>query len=294
MNQKFFSEFPALAKRTIYYTDGTMDVSGSVELFVNRVAREIAPIRLTGNYGDQVLRGVSGFKPNSLYEGIFDAEFMQRVRAGATTYSGLSDQNHFLSSWAFKQLPWNHYARHALERTQVTPRSPYLDNELVALAYQAPPEFDTNLGASLHLIAEGDPALSRIATDRGVLLRHVPIVSQIRRICQEFTIKAEYVYDYGMPPWVARLDHFFARLKLENIFLGRHKFYHFRVWYRDELSQYMKDVLLDPRTRNRPYLRGSFLEEMVNSHIKGNRNYTSEIHRILTTELIQRQLVEQS
>jgi hypothetical protein len=33
---------------------------------------------------------------------------------------------------------------------------------------------------------------------------------------------------------------------------------------------------------------------MVNSHINGYRNYTLEIHRALTCELIQRKLVEQS
>jgi asparagine synthase (glutamine-hydrolysing) len=96
-----------------------------------------------------------------------------------------------------------------------------------------------------------------------------------------------------MPQWLARADHTLARLRLERLFLGWHKFCHFRVWYRDELSKYMKDVLLDPRTRQRPYLRGSRLEEMVNNHIRGNRNYTREIHKVLSAELTQRLLIEQ-
>ena len=60
---------------------------------------------------------------------------------------------------------------------------------------------------------------------------------------QEFTFKAEYAYDYGMPQWLARLDHVFAPLRLEKLFLGRHKVAHFRVWYRDELSHYLKEIL---------------------------------------------------
>lgn len=60
------------------------------------------------------------------------------------------------------------------------------------------------------------------------------------------------------------------------------------------LGEFVKDVLLDSRTLNRPCLDGRCLEGVVNSHVKGNRNYTSEIHRALTTELIQRQLIEQS
>jgi len=90
----------------------------------------------------------------------------------------------------------------------------------------------------------------------------------------------------------ARIDHAFEPLHLEPLFLGRHKYYHFRIWYRRELSSYIKEVLLDARTRSRPYLRGSVLERMVMDHIEGRRNYTNEIHKILTLELIQRHLIE--
>lgn len=292
LNRKFFAEFPALAKRTIYYTDGTMDVSGSVELYVNRIAREIAPVRLTGNYGDQVLRGVIGFKPNSLDEEIFDPEFARHVRAGAMTYGKIA-QDRSLSFLVFKQVPWHHYSRLALEGTQVTLRSPFLDNDLVALAYQAAPEVASSIGVSLRLISEGNPALSRIETDRGVLFRPIPVISKARRQYQEFTLKAEYAYDYGMPRWLGRFDRLLAPLHLERIFLGRHKFYHFRIWYRNELSQYVKGLLLDPRTLARPYLQGKYLEEVVNSHLNGHRNFTQEIHWLITSELIQRHLIEQ-
>src|SRR5262249_19008041 len=56
VGQQFFSEFPSLAEKAVYVSDGTMDVTGSVELYVNRIARQIAPVRLTGNYGSEVLR----------------------------------------------------------------------------------------------------------------------------------------------------------------------------------------------------------------------------------------------
>jgi hypothetical protein len=34
------------------------------------------------------------------------------------------------------------------------------------------------------------------------------------------------------------------------------------------------------------------LEEILKAHVKGNRNYAFEIHKILTLEFIQRQLIE--
>src|SRR5206468_5989917 len=53
----------------------------------------------------------------------------------------------------------------------------------------------------------------------------------------EFLRKAEYAYDYGMPQWMARIDHLLLPLRLERLFLGRHKFSHFRVWYRDRSEE---------------------------------------------------------
>ena len=108
------------------------------------------------------------------------------------------------------------------------------------------------------------------------------------RAWQEFTAKAEYAYDYGMPQPVARVDHLLSRLRLERLFLGRHKLLHFRVWYRDALSAYVREMLLDRRTLSRPYLEPKKVEAVVKGHIKGDRNYTREIHKLLSMELLQR------
>jgi asparagine synthase (glutamine-hydrolysing) len=120
----------------------------------------------------------------------------------------------------------------------------------------------------------------------------VPGVSRWRHLFQEFTFKAEYAYDEGMPQWVASIDHRLGPFHLERLFLGRHKFYHFRVWYRDNWAEYLQDMILHPRTRSRPYLNGARLKQIVQDHLSGRRNYTSEIHSVLTSELIQRTLIE--
>jgi asparagine synthase (glutamine-hydrolysing) len=293
VNSLFTNEFPLLAEKSVYVSDGTMDVTGSVELYVNRVASRIAPVRLTGNYGSEILRGNVAFRPVFLNEDLWEAEFVKLVRNAAKTYDG-ERLSHNLSFIAFKQVPWHHYSRFSMEQSQLTVRSPYLDNDLVSLMYQAPPELILSKEPSLRLIAKGNADLCNIPTDRGVFYRPTPIIGSIRHLFEEFAVRSEYVYDYGMPHWLVRIDHILAPLYLERLFLGRHKFYHFRIWYRDELSKYLKDVLLDSRTRSRPYLDRRHLEKIVRSHTAGERNYTLEIHRILTTELIQSQLIEQS
>jgi len=56
----------------------------------------------------------------------------------------------------------------------------------------------------------------------------------------------------------------------------------------------LKEVLLDCGARSRPYLRAGSLEKILKGHMDGCRNYTSEIDKILTLELIQRELIEQN
>ena len=287
---EFLSEFPALAERAVYISDGTMDVTGAVDLYVQRLARQIAPVRLNGVCGGEILRRLVMFKPSPLQQGLFDPELARSFLEASATYAG-ELQGHRLSFTSFKQAPWYMASKFTVERSQVTYRTPYFDNDLVAVAYQTPPKLLNNEPA-LRLIADGNPALGKIATDRGLAFRSIPGVNRARHWYQEFTFKAEYAYDYGMPQWLARLDHIFAPLHLEKLFLGRHKVAHFRVWYRDELSGWLRELLLDSDARSRPYLRPGSLEEILKAHISGHRNYTFEIHKILTLEFIQRKLIE--
>jgi asparagine synthase (glutamine-hydrolysing) len=286
----FLSQFADLAERTVYISDGTMDVTGSIDLYVQELARQIAPVRLSGVCGGEILRRLVMFKPDLPQQGVFDPELACAFRDAAATYAD-ELQGHRLSFTSFKQAPWFMASKFTVERSQVTYRTPYFDNDLVALAYQTPTGLLNNEPA-LRLIADGNPALGRIGTDRGVAFRRIPGLTPILHAYQELTFKAEYAYDYRMPQWLVRVDHAFAPLHLERLFLGRHKFHHFRVWYRDELSRCLKEMLLDSNARSRPYLRANSLEEILKAHTNGYRNYTFEIHKILTLEFIQRKLIE--
>ena len=163
-------------------------------------------------------------------------------------------------------------------------RSPYLDNDVVKAVYRSPGSVAANEEGRLRLIRDGNPALSKLRTDRGI----GGFNSALNHWMQEFLFKAEYAYDYGMPQWLARLDHLFRPLHLERLWLGRHKVFHFRVWYRNELASYVRDMLLDPRSLARSYVAPKMVQSIVNRHLKGDRNYTAEIHRLLTLELTHR------
>lgn len=291
VGEEFLSRFSSYAERTIYLSDGCTDVSRAADLFVNEKAREIAPVRMTGNYGSEVLRWAPAFKPGNPIPGLFRTEFLHHVDAARETYGALV-QGHPISFAVFRQAPWHHYGLLALEQTQVSVRTPYLDNDFVKTAFRAPkPAFarrDTaNIDLCLRLIGDGNATFRRIRTDRG-LGGNGGMLSAMTRQWLEFTFKAEYAYDYGMPQWLARIDHTFAALHFEKLFLGRHKFCHFRVWYRDALAAYVREMLLDSRSLSRSYLERKSVEQIVEGHLKGGRNYTTAIHKLLTLELIHR------
>ena len=289
VGSEFLSRFSHYAERTVYLSDGCAAVNRAPDLYANELAAEIAPVRMTGNYGSEILRRLRAFKPADPASGLFDKEFRLHIDSAKQTYDRLL-QCHAVSFTAFRQAPWYQYGLLALEQTQLSLRSPFLDNDLVQTAFRAPKSeivksdiFEDNDDCS-RLIAEGNAALHQIPTDRG-LGGAGGWETPISRGLLEFTFKAEYAYDYGMPQWLARLDHAFSPFHLERLFLGRHKFCHFRVWYRDALSSYVREILLDSRSLSRPYIQRSTLEAMVEHHLKGDRNYTTEIHRLLTLEL---------
>jgi asparagine synthase (glutamine-hydrolysing) len=290
LGKDFLSRFPHYAERAVYLSDGCTEVNRASDLYANERAFQIAPVRMTGNYGGEVLRRIVAFRPGEPMAGLFRPELMQYIGRTPDTYKEAL-KCHPLSFAVFRQTAWHHYGLLALEQTQLSLRSPYLDNEFVRTVFRAPGSGLDN-GVCLRLIGEGDPVLRQMRTDRGLAGTRAGLSAAAVRGYLEFTFKAEYAYDYGMPQVVAKVDHMLSALHLEKLFLGRHKFAHYRVWYRDALSNYVREMLLDPKTLARPYLDKQVVEQVVQGHLKGNRNHTTEIHKILSLELIHRLFID--
>jgi asparagine synthase (glutamine-hydrolysing) len=283
---EFLAQFSKYAERTVFFTDGCVDVGMAPDLYLHEQARRIAQVRMTGLYGGEILRGVRAFKPMMLCEGLFCRDFDEHVQRASNTYKRVADC-HPVSFAAFKQNPWYLHGPLSLEQTQLQVRSPFLDNDFLRTVFRSPAEARKGNGVSWRLVADGNSALKYIPTDRGLTVDG-GFSDGLRHSVLEFLFKAEYAYDVGMPQWLARLDHVFASLHLERIFLGRHKPFHFRVWYRDALAEYVRAVLLDPRSLSRPYIERSGVERIVTAHLRGDRNYTTELHKLLTIELLHR------
>jgi len=292
VGQEFLSAFPTYAERSVYLTDGCIDVGRAPDLYINEKARQIAPVRMTGNMGDEVLRQARTFKPVEPARGLFRPQFLPYVRQAADTYDEIT-RGHPLSFAAFQQAPWNHTGILALEQTQLAVRSPYLDNDFVRTVFRAPQSALANNDVRLRLIRDGNHTLARLRTDRG--FGGQPGVARLAaRAFHELTFRAEYSCDYGLPGKAAPADRLVSALRLRRLFVGRHKFYHFALWYRGSLAAYVRDMLLDARTLSRPYLERSGVESIVRGHVSGDRNYTAEIHKVLTLELLHRQFLDRN
>ena len=289
--REFLSEFPHYAERTVYLSDGAVDVGHAPDLYLNHKARRIAPIRFTGIFGSEILRGVASFKPENPQGGIFSPEFDAQVHRAGETYRQ-SREGHPISFAAFRQAPWHMHGSVALEQTQVAIRSPFLDNDFVRMVFRSPASALASSEISWRLIADGNRSLLDIPTDRGASGHRGGVRGAVSHAVQQFLFKAEYAYDMGMPQWLAGLDHSLAFCHFERLFLGRHKPFHFRVWYRDALAKYLREILLDPRTLGRPFINAKTLSQAVQDHLNGSRNYTTEIHKVLSLELLHRLFID--
>ena len=290
VGNEFLNNFAHYAEKTVHITEGCVDVYRASDLYVSEKARQIAPAKVVGTYGSEIVRHAVMFKPMLPAEGLFKGDMISSVRRAYETYAAVK-RVHPVTFAAFRQSPWYHHGVLALEQTHLTVRSPFLDNDFVAGVYRAPMAAHDD-DVRLRLIMGGNRELSRIPSDRGVGGGLNPLSSALLRAYQEFTFKADYACDYGMPQWASRINSWLSPIPFERIFLGRHKFLHYRVWYRDALAKYVQEILLDPRTLSRPFLERANVEAAVTGHVRGYRNSTTAIHKLLTMELLFRQFFD--
>jgi asparagine synthase (glutamine-hydrolysing) len=284
----FFSNFATYADRTVHITDGCFGVLGAHEIYFNQKARQLAAERLTGNFGSEILRGMSTFKPIGLSRQLLTPEFSRAVDASAVEL--LRDAAPPVTFAAFREIPWNLFGSLAAGRSQVTFRTPYLDNELVALAFQAPEALRKSPLVALRLVKNNNRLLSKIPTDRGYGWERAGLTYAARRLWSEVTFKLDYIYSEGLPHQLAPFDTLIGGLSKTGV-LGLHKYLPYRRWFRRELATYVQEILTDPQTRRMPFWNSDFLQRMAADHVNGRKNYVREINAVLTLEAAERLII---
>ena len=286
VDARFIAEFQNHLDRSIYISDGCSSALTTHELFFSRMARSIAPVRLTGNFGSEVFRSMSTLKPMSLTDGLIESEFVSRVNGAIAARK----QSHTLSRAVFDEIPSHLFGPVTIARSQLTFRTPYLDNSLVKLAFQAPELSRKSPAAALRLIASGHERLGQTATDLGVSCGIRSPLDIVRRIARKISFKMDYWDKEGLPPKLAVLDACQPLFERSG-FLGQHKFLPYRRWFKNELLEVVDRATKRAASGHQPWWNPTVVTRIATDHASGRANRLREINTILTLDTIERLLI---
>jgi len=300
LDKRFLDNFPKLAERTIYITDGLANAFESHHLYLNHTIREIAPIKITGKYGSQIIKNISAFHRPTGYDAdarLISQEFMSYLGAARSQFNQYVN-DHPLSLMLFKEIPWWWSGIISAEFSQITVRSPYLDNDFVDLLFRSPFSKIDSVGFQLGAVRKRRPELYKIMTASGFGGNVTSILNKAQKQLYKLITLLEKAYSRDKLPFslhhtVAWFDsHFLSPLGVNRLFMGLGDYRHYRIWARDELSDYIQEILLDQNTLSRPFWNKKYIEKAVSDHIRGRKNRITEIQKALSIELIYRTLIE--
>lgn len=328
----FFRRFPREAERAVFISDGMAGIERTHELILNAGAREYSAVRVTGTHASQILSGTSlirnrlpdlrFFHPDFLTflqepsgEGL--EEFLRSVQENRI---GRREILLFLLNQEIRQ--GTSAGNHALERSQIWVRTPYIDEDFVAAVFRAPGCPAGNIiGERLLHKSTGDriryrlrgelrsdpcKSLQRwILSRNGQRLRKIPInlgeeplawsgicgsfwrsYSRIRGLADKFHDSFEY------PGITAPVDRLLQCTGLQSLFVGFSSYVNYRIWMMAELKEYVSAILLDSRTLGRGFFDRRFLERAVNDHCAGRHCYSNVFIKLISFELWNRLFVD--
>ena len=282
----FLNDFAKHAEKAVYVGDGYSDVCLTHELYLSRMAREIAPARVTGNFGSEILRGVSTFKEIGL-RADYVRDFEADIRRAKEEWRADAETNRAAFA-IFKEIPWKLTAVSRLAKSQLSLRSPFLDNELLQLACGYPGLVGSDSRLAVALVQHERPELLCIETDRGEAGLGGPLRSTMRRAFYSITFKLDYMLTEGTPDFVSALS---DSVSTDYVLPVRHKFLEYRRWFRGPLRDYVEDILGGDDT----FVSGLFGKKPVQRTLRDNatglRNELVDINALLTLELIDKCLL---
>jgi len=284
LDSDFLGNYRAHLDRTVYLTDGCAGATKAHEIDLTHQAAELAPIRLTGNFGSEVLRSVSTFKGSPKTIRLLSPDLERLSGQPAEEAAAI----HPVTYAAFREIPWFLFGAMAAGRSQVGFRTPYLDNDIVELAYLQPAELRGSADPTVRLIRGRDPRLASIPTDRGLAGSRGALTSACRRLYASATFKLDYLYYEGLRGALSPMEALAAPLSRAGV-LGQHKYLPYRIWFRDDLAEVVADEL--GSAQQLPYWSKGTLVAIATRHAAGKQNFLQEIDRVLTLSSIRRTLV---
>jgi asparagine synthase (glutamine-hydrolysing) len=284
LGNEFLRNFDTWVNKAISASDALSRIVRSHEYYMNMQCREYGKIRLTGKYGSQIIRNVTLLKDRSPNLQIFASDFKKFFLSfpeGIRPWSK-SEALRF-------EFPQLESCAQSQEMATVTIRTPYTDNEIVELLLQAPTMGDTSF-LQKQIVGRNAPNWAHLPTNRGDAVKP----SGVNEIMKKWYTTANFidtVYNWErLSQKQYRLCQLLKATGASRIFNGRKEWTHYRLWFANELKDYVRQILLDEKTLQRPYWNRRFLEFIVGHHCSQKGNYAWEIDLIMSFELWLRQI----
>jgi asparagine synthase (glutamine-hydrolysing) len=280
LGERWLEQFQTNLERTVWVTDGCAGATTSHEICFTSQSRALGPVRLTGNFGSEILRGVSTLKSWQPSPDFLSAEFVRTFEDVHRVETSI----HPVSRAAFQEIPWHLFGSMAAGRSQVIFRTPYLDNRIVRLGYQLAVADRSSPGPATAVVGRLRPGLMDIPTDRGVSLHSGRAAHVARRAAAELLFKLDYWDKEGLPGSLWWFDPVLAVLRMTP-WMGLHKYLAYRRWFRDELNGLVDRVAIESEALA-PYCDPVFLKKIAPMHRSGRFNLLREINCMLTLATI--------
>lgn len=281
----FLDNFERYAKETIYISDGTADIFKSHEIYFCRIVGSLAPIRVTGQYGSQVFGGLFSLKKHKIDQRIYSKELLEEInKTDEYPYLGLKT--------IMDEIRWLWGGYLAIQKSQLIPRTPYTDKDLILFGFKAP----SNLLAGSKLqqsIVKKNYQLALIPSDKGIYIGPRSLFTNLRDAYISTLVKMDKAYNWhSLPHLLAKIEPYLRWIGIQKLFIGNNQLVSYRVWLKNELRSFTENILLDNLTLSRSYYNEKFIKQMTTDHFSNKANYTNEIGKIISFELWNRLFID--
>lgn len=284
LQSDFLEGFASQAEKTAYVSDGYGSILWSHEIYLNRLAREVSAVRLTGNFGSEVLRAVSTFKEMPLHGDWYQGELRSELLATKEQLKASYRHENPGQFAAFKEVPWKLATIARLAGSQLQIRTPYLDNEILRMACSSP------IGVSgttlpISFVRQMFPELARIPTDQG---ESSGVTQGFRRLWFKGTFKLDYRAKEGSQYFISQSLDLLSHYRLMP---APHRYLEYRRWLRGPLGHYVNDLLRGGNSFVRGFFGVHALNRTLDDFLSGRRNNTFDVAALMTLELINKCLL---
>jgi len=293
IGKDFLDNFSDYANKTIYVSDGSTDIFRTHEIYLNKLTRAVAPIRLTGKFGSQTMSRAFFLHAPKVDSRIFSEKFLRDA----------GDLSGYIHSFESREsmvevMRWlwpDGYA--AVERSQVPLRTPYLDKDLTILLFIAPDDYLRGSSVQKFIIKQNYPPLADVPSNKGKYIKSESNFKNLRLCTLSFIFatltKLDKAYLHPAVPHIfARADPLMKFARIEKLFLGACNLAAYRRWIKAELKDFIKKVLLEEQTLSRSYLNADFVKKLTSDHFHNRANYVREIGKIISLELWHRLFID--